>query len=340
MASETEKKPKKTTSKRETPTKAKPAEKKATPSKSAKKTKPAKKMETPKKPAAKKAAPKKQPAPVSESVLRRKTIAERTVAWKSGYTANIFRWLAIIPLLLLIFFFKYFMTGYSFTVLVLWCLIGILLFYNIVYLLRNRYPVGTRMVKRIFTCILCVGLIVVGLTEAVIIHASFGDPKEHCDYVVVLGAKVRPDGPSVSLMDRIHAAADYLNAHPEVTAVVSGGKGTDEPMTEAQCMYEELIALGIDESRIWMEDKATSTWENLQFSLDLIENRTGTRPAKIGILSSEYHLFRASLFADESGVKSVGIPAATSRPSQKVNHFMREVAGVWHYLILGGQYDA
>ena len=88
-----------------------------------------------------------------------------------------------------------------------------------------------------------------------------------------------------------------------------------------------------------MEDKATSTWENLHFSLDLIEAKTGTRPEKIGLLSSEYHMFRAGLFADACGVESVGIPARTSRFSQRVNHFMREVAGVWHYLLLGGQYD-
>lgn len=288
----------------------------------------------------KKTAPKKQPAPVQESVFRKKTIAERTVAWKSGHTANTFRWLAITPLLLLIVFFNYFMVGYSFTVLVLWCLIGILMFYNIVYLLRHKYPLGTRMVKRIFTFLLCVGLIVVGATEAVIIHASFGQPKENCQYVVVLGAKVRPEGPSVSLMDRIHAAADYLETHPETIAIVSGGQGPDEPIEEAHCMHEELVKLGIDPARIWTEDQATSTWENLQFSLDLIERKTGTRPEKIGILSSEYHLFRASLFADACGVESIGIPAATSRLSQKVNHFMREVAGVWHYLILGGQYDA
>ena len=88
-----------------------------------------------------------------------------------------------------------------------------------------------------------------------------------------------------------------------------------------------------------MEDKATSTWENLNFALDLIEEKTGERPTKLGILSSEYHLFRAKLFAKECGVEPVGIPARTSRLSQKVNHFMREVAGVWHYLILGGNYD-
>ena len=141
-------------------------------------------------------------------------------------------------------------------------------------------------------------------------------------------------------MDRIYAAKSYMDSHPDAIAVVSGGRGADEPMTEAQCMYEELVKLGVDPKRIWIEDQATSTWENLNFSLNLIEEKTGTRPEKIGILSSEYHLFRASLFADACGVESVGIPAATSRLPQKINHFMREVAGVWHYLLLGGQYDA
>ena len=122
-------------------------------------------------------------------------------------------------------------------------------------------------------------------------------------------------------------------------AVLSGGQGTDEPITEAECMYRELVNLGIDPQRLWMEEDATSTWENLHFSLDLIEERTGARPQKLGVLSSEYHLYRASRFAKACGVEFVGIPAKTSRLSQKINHFMREVAGVWHYILLGGQYD-
>ena len=317
------------------------AETKKSPKKStpAKKKTPSKKSAPAKKNAPKKSSPK--PAePEKKSLFQKKTIAQRTVAWKTGQYWGLFRWLVLIPLLLLIVFFTFFMAGYSFTVLVCWCLIGIILFYNITHLLRSRYPKSVRTVRKIFSTLLVIGMIIVCFTEAVIIHASFGNPNESCDYVVVLGAKVRPDGPSVSLMDRICAAAEYLNEHPEVTAVVTGGKGADEPMTEAQCMYDELVNLGIDPARIWVEDQATSTWENLHFSLNLIEQNTGTRPEKIGILSSEYHLFRASLFADACGVESVGIPAPTSRLSQKINHFMREVAGVWHYLILGGQYDA
>ena len=268
----------------------------------------------------------------------KKTIAQRTAARKPGRTAFILRWLLMIPLAFVWFVFTFLMAGYSFTALVCACLIGVLLFYNICYLTRKPFPKLTRVVKSIFTVILCIGLLVVGITECLIIHASFGDKSETCEYMLVLGAKVRNDGPSVSLMDRIKATAAYMAEHPQVIAVVSGGKGADEPMTEAQCMYEELVKLGVDPERIWLEDKATSTWENLHFALDLIEEKTGQRPDKIGLLSSEYHLFRAKMFARACGVEAVGIPAHTSRISQMVNHFMREVAGVWHYIILGGQY--
>ena len=103
-------------------------------------------------------------------------------------------------------------------------------------------------------------------------------------------------------------------------------------------MYEHLVNLGIDPSRVWVEDQATSTWENLNFSLDLIEEKTGTRPETIGLVSSEYHLYRAGLFARDCGVTAVGIPAKTSWLTVRINYFMREVGGIWHYLVLGGQY--
>ena len=268
----------------------------------------------------------------------KKTIAQRTAARKPGRRAFILRWLLMLPLALIWFVFTFLMAGYSFTALVCICLMGVLLFYNLCYMTRNKFPKSTKVVKRVFTFFLIIGLLVVGITECLIIHASFGDKDETCQYMLVLGAKVRNDGPSVSLMDRIKATAAYMEAHPDVIAIVSGGKGPDEPITEAQCMFEQLVKLGVDPERIWLEDQATSTWENLHFAMNLIEEKTGQRPEKIGLLSSEYHLFRAKMFARACGVEAVGIPAHTSRISQMVNHFMREVAGVWHYIILGGQY--
>lgn len=249
------------------------------------------------------------------------------------------RWLPFVPLGIIWALFTFYIAGYSFSALVALCLMGILLFYNLADILIKKYPKPIKVVKRMFTVILCIGLLICGITEVLIIKASFGDPREQVDYVVVLGAKVRHDGPSVSLQNRIDAAYDYLVAHPQAIAIVTGGQGPDEPMTESECMYNNLIAMGIEADRVWMEDKATSTWENLNFSLNLIEEKSGQRPEKIGLLSSEYHLFRAKLFAKECGVEAAGIPAHTTRLSQMINHFMREVAGVWHYIILGGQYD-
>ena len=239
----------------------------------------------------------------------------------------------------LAFFLKFCIPGYSFSALVCIVLIAIILFYTFMPLVGLKFPAFSRFTSRLVTIVLVFGLLVVGATEAVIIHKSFGDPQESVDYVVVLGAKVNANGPSVSLWDRICAAYQYAEEHPDTILILSGGQGTDEPVTEAECMFRELFWLGIDPDRLWTEHFATSTWENLKFSLDIIEEETGVRPAKIGVLSSEYHLFRASLFAKACDVEFVGIPARTSRWGQRINHFMREVAGVWHYLILGGKYD-
>lgn len=247
-------------------------------------------------------------------------------------------WL-LVPLGIIYYFCKFVLPGYSFTALVCLCLAAVILFYTAMPFLGQHFPGLAKVLTLGVTAVLALGFCVCAVTEALIIKASFGDPQEQVDYVVVLGAKVRDDGPSVSLWDRIYAARDYLEAHPNTVAVLSGGKGKDEPMSEAQCMFTELLALGIEPGRLWQEDKAESTWENIRYSLDLIQKETGARPQKIGVLSSEYHLFRASLFAKKNQVEFVGIPARTSRLSQRINHFMREVAGVWHYILLGGNYS-
>lgn len=291
--------------------------------------------------AKKKTVPQKRAVAKKKNTLRtRKTIADWKVFWKGVSFLDIMRWLILVPMAMMAYFFAFMARGYRFSAMVIVGIMAVITFYNVAHLLKNKFPKTVRVVRRIFTTCLVIGLIVCGITECIVISASFGDPDKHCDYMVVLGAKVRDDGPSVSLQNRIDGAYEYMVAHPDVIAVVSGGQGDDEPMPEAQCMFEELVAMGIDADRIWMEDKATSTWENMNFTLDLIQEKTGTRPDTLGVLSSEYHLFRASLFADACGVEFVGIPAQTTIISQKINHFMREVAGVWHYIILGGQYDA
>ena len=268
---------------------------------------------------------------------KKQTIAQKKANPPKRRFWDILPWILCPPLALLAYFLKFIAPGYGFSALVCCILIFIIVFYALTaHLSWSWIPA----VRKVFTVCLILGLIVVTITEAVIIKASFGSPKEPVDYIVVLGAKVRESGPSASLWDRIYGAYDYLENHPDVTAILSGGQGPDEPMTEAKAMYDALVDLGIDPNRLWLEEKATNTYENIHFALDIIAEKCGQHPEKLGVVSSEYHLFRASLFTEKNGVEFVGIPARTSRPSQMINHFMREVAGVWYFWILGGQYDA
>ena len=327
----TAKKPSTTTKKTSTPKKTTTSQKSAAPQK---KTQPTR-LEPPEwKPIKKKRKRKQQPP----KAWHEKSIAEK-VAFRKRNQGTIVATVLIVALLLGAAFFKYCLNGYSFSALVCIGLAGIIGFYAYFPKIFRNYPGFTRTVTRLITVILCIGLLIFALTEAVIIQASFGSPDADLDYLLVLGAKVRMDGPSLSLQNRIDAAYEYLMAHPDTVAILSGGRGTDEPVTEAACMYDRLVTRGINPARLWKEDKATSTWENLKFTLDLIEQKTGTRPTKLGVISSEYHLFRASLFAKEHGVEFVGIPAETTKISLKINYFLREVAGVWHYIILGGRYE-
>ena len=227
-----------------------------------------------------------------------------------------------------IFFFV--LQGYR--VLGLCCLglMAVLWFYRLAHKLRKG-------LVRLVTVLLCLGLAVFAVTEGFILHAARGSAREGRDYLVVLGAKVNPHGPSLALRNRINAACDYLTAHPDTIAILSGGQGPDEPMTEAQCMYQELVEMGIDPNRLWLEGASTNTWENLKFTRELLEENTGSVPEQIALLSSEFHLFRAGLFARRFGFDAVGVPAQTTLPLLKVNYFIREAVAVWYYLIFGGK---
>lgn len=186
--------------------------------------------------------------------------------------------------------------------------------------------------RRVLTALLFLAFVAMSITGGVIARSAEGTPDPEADYLIVLGAGVNGTRPSLSLWERITAAKDYLDTYPDAIAIVSGGQGGGEDITEAQCMYNELVALGIDPARIWMEDRATTTLENLQFSLELI----GEDAASVAIVSSEYHLHRAGMFAESLGLEPKLVPAHTSYPVLRTNYYLREIFAVWYYSLLGG----
>ena len=222
--------------------------------------------------------------------------------------------------------------GFRFSIIL--CLAFAAVCVLVYFLLKYPTPL-TRKLLRGICILLLAGCLVAGVTLGFIVSAATPGELPACRYAIVLGAGVNGTEPSLTLQERINAAYDYLRANPETIAVLSGGQGPNEDMTEAACMYRELTEMGIPGSRLLLEEKATSTMENLTFSLDILEAETGTRPTKLGLISSEYHMFRATRFAGELGLEAIGIPAKTTWFPLRVNYYLREVVAVWKYLVLG-----
>lgn len=226
--------------------------------------------------------------------------------------------------------------GYSFTGLVLLGLGALVVCYRLLAILSRHSLTAAKFLRLLLTVCICLGLLAALITGTVIYYAGLGSTETACDYIIVLGCGVNGTVPSLSLQNRIDAAYTYLIANPDTICVVSGGQGPGEDMTEAACMKRELVAMGISPDRIWEEDRSTSTMENLEFSLAVLEANAGYRPKTLGIVSAEYHLYRAGLMAESLGVSAVGIPGKTTWFTLWANYHMREIVAVWAYLIFGG----
>lgn len=244
-------------------------------------------------------------------------------------------WMVVAALIIVAVPLRIIFSSYRFTAYIFLGCAGVLSCYLLLPRLAKKKPKLAKALLVLLSLGLGVGIIAAAVTGVIIARAWNVQPPA-CDYIVVLGAGVNGTVPSLSLRERLDAAYDYLISNPNAVCVVSGGQGNGERITEAQCMFNDLTARGIDPERVWMEEQATDTRQNIRFSLDLIEEKSGTRPEEIGLVSSEYHLYRAGLFARAENVTSYGIPARTSWISLRVNYFLREIVAVWYYTLLGG----
>ena len=151
------------------------------------------------------------------------------------------------------------------------------------------------------------------------------------DYIVVLGAKVKAGNvPSKPLYWRINAAEEYLRDNPDTIAILSGGKGADEPISEAQCMYDVLTARGIDESRLILEDKSTNTNENIRNSLKLM-----SEDASFGVVTNNFHVFRAVNIAKTVSGRDVCGISAVYKDALWIHYMAREAVGIFKDTLLG-----
>lgn len=232
----------------------------------------------------------------------------------------------LICLVLVLFglFFFFCMNGYTYITYTL-------LFFTALIAVHHLCPLSVRRAVAVITCI---GLAYFCFVEGLILSSAFPKKDTGRSYLIVLGAQVRGTEPSLSLLHRLQGALDYLEQHPESTAVVSGGKGNGENISEAACMAEWLISHGIAPERIIREDRSTSTMENLQYSWTLIQQQDG-QADDIAILSSCYHLYRAKQMAKSLGLTTVGVRGRMGYPIYTLGMFIREAFGVTHLWVFG-----
>lgn len=170
---------------------------------------------------------------------------------------------------------------------------------RIIYVKDIAVPYWLRLIIKLG--IIC-GVLVFAIIEGIIITNAATGPEKGADYVLVLGAKVNGTVPSKSLMLRINAAYDYLVDNEAAAAIVCGGKGADEGISEAEAMKRALVSKGIDESRIIMEDRSVNTEENIRFAMEYIRSSD----SKIVVTTNSYHVYRAVAIAKKAGLTNVG----------------------------------
>jgi len=176
----------------------------------------------------------------------------------------------------------------------------------------------TSIMKKLFA----VWLISFFIIEGLILHAAYLKEQHEVDYIVVLGAGVRGEKLSPILRYRLDKSLQYLNEHPVTKVVVSGGQGPNEDISEAEAMQKYLVANGIAEQRVIVENKSTTTYQNLLFSKRILA-QMGAADKEILIVTSDFHIFRSTLLASRLGFVSYGLPADSVTVS-KPYYYLRE----------------
>lgn len=204
-------------------------------------------------------------------------------------------------------------------------LLGLAALIPVYHFLRQEF------LRRVLTALLALGFAAMSITGGGIARSAQGTGSGDADYLIVLGCQVNGTVPSRMLRQRLDAAVAYLSANPDTIAIVSGGQGDGEDITEAAAMHGYLTARGIAPERIIPEARSTSTMENLRFSMELMDEG-----ASVAIVSNEFHLYRAGQMAASLELDAALIPADTEFPILTASYFLREILAVWKFHLLRG----
>lgn len=185
----------------------------------------------------------------------------------------------------------------------------------------RRFP----LILKIFLALTLTGVLCFGTLLGLVLAGSHdsvaGDPQ----VMIILGCKLEDWGPSWMLQDRLDKALEYLEDHPDMTVVVSGGQGENEPTSEAQGMADYLADHGFARENIILETQSHNTHQNLTYSARHLEERGADIKAGVVIVSNGFHLTRAKMLAGRAGYENVSVLAApSSHTPTRLKMYIRE----------------
>jgi uncharacterized SAM-binding protein YcdF (DUF218 family) len=181
-----------------------------------------------------------------------------------------------------------------------------------------------RPIKVGFTVIILLGVAAFLFVEGIIISKGKLQPESGADYVIVLGAQVRGRSLSRALKSRLDTAYEYLEDNENTKVIVSGGQGNGEDISEAEAMSQYLLLKRIKEDKIIKEDQSTNTYENINFSMKLMEEGK----YHIVIVTNQFHVFRATSIAKKQGLIGVQGLGAPNDDILTLSYYVREFLAV------------
>lgn len=207
--------------------------------------------------------------------------------------------------------------GILFGVFIILTSIGNHLFYlshKNIELARNELLVK-RFIDMGLNCVLCYFYCITIATIYCNIMAAKHKPDFNKDFIIILGSRIRKDGTLTPILKgRVDKAIEFSKKQKEknnrdIIFIPSGGKGEDESISEAEAMKKYLIENGVRESNIIIENKSYNTFENMKNSKKLIDEKNQT--GKIVFSTTNYHVFRSGVIANNQGIECEGIGSTT-----------------------------
>lgn len=178
--------------------------------------------------------------------------------------------------------------------------------------------------------ILIGALAVVGLGTMIYSGAN-KEAEPGAEYLIVLGAQWKADGPSTVLRYRLDTALEYLEANPETKVIVTGCRGTNEPVSEAEGMAGYLAEAGIAKERILIEDRATDTYENLLYSSAFCDREQDY----VIVVTNDFHVYRAVALGRAMGYTQLEGLAAPSHVVMLPQNLLRECMALVKEFVTG-----